>query len=78
VCSDTSSLPEIAGEAALLIDPCVPEELADGMSRILTDQALQRQLIERGRRRAKQFSWWRFTTDIARILHRVRDMRKRV
>ena len=46
VCSNTTSLPEIAGDAALLVDPRSPEELAHAISRVLTDAAI-RQAVDR-------------------------------
>jgi glycosyltransferase involved in cell wall biosynthesis len=75
VCSHATSLPEIAGDAALLIDPHSPEQLAAAIHRILTDLPLRRTLIERGQRRVKTFSWLTFTLEVVRILHRVRELR---
>ena len=63
VCSNTTSLPEIAGDAALLVDPRSPEDLAHAMSRVLTDTATRQALIERGRRQVTGFSWQEFTLD---------------
>jgi glycosyltransferase involved in cell wall biosynthesis len=57
VCSNTSSLPEVAGDAALLVAPDDAPGLADAMRRILTDDSLRGDLIQRGLRRAAQFSW---------------------
>ena len=57
VCSNTTSLPEIAGDAALLVDPRSSEDLAHAMSRVLTDTATRQALIEHGRRRVSGFSW---------------------
>lgn len=75
VCSNTTSLPEIAGDAAVLIDPHDPEHLAEATHRVLTDEALRGALIERGQQQAQKFSWRRFTLDIVRILHHVRELR---
>ncbi len=75
VCSNATSLPEVAGDAALLIDPRSPEALADAINRVLTDAALRCTLIERGRQQVKRFSWLNFTMTIVRILHQVREMR---
>jgi glycosyltransferase involved in cell wall biosynthesis len=66
IASNTTSLPEIAGDAAMLIDPRSPEELAHALSRVLTDEGLRHALIERGRRRAHAFSWAEFTLGILR------------
>ncbi len=76
VCSDTTSLPEIAGDAALLVDPRSPEALAHAINQVLTDDALRRALIERGRRHVTRFSWTRFALEIVRALHEVRQLRR--
>lgn len=55
--SNTSSLPEVAGEAALLVDPYDEEAMAAGIERLLEDNDLRRQLIAAGRVRAKKFTW---------------------
>jgi glycosyltransferase involved in cell wall biosynthesis len=57
VTSNVSSLPEIAGGAALLIDPYDPEEIASGITRAVTDDTLRQDLIARGKARARTFSW---------------------
>lgn len=57
VTSNVSSLPEVAGDAAVLVDPYEPEAIADGMERVLTDQDLRRKLRERGLKRSREFSW---------------------
>jgi glycosyltransferase involved in cell wall biosynthesis len=57
VTSNVSSLPEVAGDAAVLVDPMDPEAIADGIHRVLTDDALRARLRERGLARARQFSW---------------------
>jgi glycosyltransferase involved in cell wall biosynthesis len=72
VCSNLASLPEIAGDAALLVDPGSPEALAHAVSRVLTDGELRRALIERGRRRVEHFSWARFVSEVVRILREAR------
>jgi glycosyltransferase involved in cell wall biosynthesis len=57
VTSNVSSLPEVAGEAALLTDPYDPGAIADGIHRVLTDERVRRDLRRRGLERARQFSW---------------------
>jgi glycosyltransferase involved in cell wall biosynthesis len=57
VTSNLSSLPEVAGDAALLVDPYDPASIADGIERVLSDDSLRRQLRARGIARAHQFSW---------------------
>ena len=74
VCSNATSLPEVAGDAALLIDPRSPEELAHALGRVLTDDGLRRDLVERGRRRARAFSWNRFVLAVVSALHHARRL----
>jgi glycosyltransferase involved in cell wall biosynthesis len=58
-CSDASSLPEVAGDAALLFDPFDTWEMAHQIKRLLSDGDLAEQLVESGFRRCEQFSWRR-------------------
>jgi len=57
VTSNLSSLPEVTGDAAVLIDPYDPAAIADGIHRVLTDETLRRDLRRKGLARAQQFSW---------------------
>lgn len=55
--SDTPALKEVAGDAALFADPNLPRDIADKIYTALVDEPLRKSLIERGRARAKLFSW---------------------
>ena len=55
--ANVSSLPEVAGDAALLFDPLDPAEMADAMHRLLTDDVLRARLRARGLERCKGFTW---------------------
>lgn len=59
VASDRSSLPEIVGDAGLLVDPANAADIAHAIRRVLTEPGLRQQLAERGRERARTFSWER-------------------
>jgi glycosyltransferase involved in cell wall biosynthesis len=59
VASNLSAIPEVAGEAALLVDPRDVEQLCDAMERVLRDKRLQGALRRRGLERAQGFSWER-------------------
>lgn len=59
VTSTVSSLPEVAGNAALLVDPTSVEEIADAISRVLRDADLRERLVAAGRQRLQVFSWTR-------------------
>jgi glycosyltransferase involved in cell wall biosynthesis len=56
-CADATSLPEVAGDAALLFDPLDTAAIAAAMGRLLADPALADQLVRRGRERAAGFGW---------------------
>jgi glycosyltransferase involved in cell wall biosynthesis len=64
ITSNVSSLPEVVGDAALMIDPYEPAAIADAMQRVLDDPALAADLSRRGLARAREFSWER---SIARV-----------
>lgn len=57
VCSNTSSLPEVAGDAALLVDPRDVRALGEAMERVLLDEHLRAKLGAKGLERAKRFTW---------------------
>jgi glycosyltransferase involved in cell wall biosynthesis len=59
VTSNVSSLPEVAGDAAILIDPYDVDSIVDGVRRVLTNPALANELRIRGIERAREFSWER-------------------
>ncbi|MDY7014149.1 MAG: glycosyltransferase family 1 protein [Cyanobacteriota bacterium] len=59
ITSNTSSLPEVAGDAAILIDPWKPMQLAEAIFRVIGDSNLRQSLISKGKERAKLFSWER-------------------
>jgi len=57
ITSNVSSLPEVVGDAAVLIDPLNTTELAQAMIKVLTDDELKRGMSIKGINRAKLFSW---------------------
>jgi glycosyltransferase involved in cell wall biosynthesis len=57
IAARSSSLPEIAGDAALYFDPGDPRELEQQIERVLSEPDLRRDLIARGQQRAAMFRW---------------------
>lgn len=57
ICSGTSSLPEVTGDAALLIDPARADQIAAAMTRLHREPALGHELAGRGLAQARRFSW---------------------
>jgi glycosyltransferase involved in cell wall biosynthesis len=69
--SSTSSLSEVAGDSALLVDPTSTEAIAAGLSRLVTDAALREQLRTAGFANVRRFSWTRCAEETLRVLERV-------
>ena len=57
ITSNVSALPEVVGDAALLVDPRSREEVRSALSRLLTSSSLRGHAAERGRVRAREFTW---------------------
>ena len=68
VCANSSSLPEVAGDGALLVSPHDTAAWAEAMARILTDEGLRVQLSERGLRNTLRFSWRQCATEVLQVL----------
>jgi glycosyltransferase involved in cell wall biosynthesis len=69
VTSSVSSLPEVAGGAALLVDPHDTDAIAGALARVLGDAALAADLRARGRKRAAVFSWERTARETRELLY---------
>ncbi len=67
ITSNVSSLPEVVGDAAILIDPMDAGAIADAMARLLDDDALRRDLIRRGHERVRAFSWARSVARVRQV-----------
>ena len=66
VCGQTSSIPEVAGDAALACDMASAETLSAALERIVFSESLRADLIARGIRRAMEFSWDRTASQTLR------------
>lgn len=71
IASSISSLPEVAGDAALMVDPHDAIALADAMHRVLTDRDLREHLREQGLKRAMLFPWRRTAERISELLDEI-------
>jgi len=69
--SNNSCLPEIAGDAALLIDPHSEAEIAGGVTRLLQSESLRLELAARGRVRAQEYNWKTCAVQSLAFFHRV-------
>jgi len=73
VAANTSSLPEVVGEAGLIVDPLDVEGLAEAMRRALDDEALRQEMREQGLERAKGFSWTKTAQETVQVYRRAME-----
>ncbi|MEY8785915.1 glycosyltransferase family 4 protein [Citrobacter freundii] len=66
--STTSSLPEVAGDAAILVDPVSVCAISDGITKLVNDTELREHLVHEGLLRAKKFSWKNVVNEIEMVL----------
>ncbi|TGA99834.1 glycosyltransferase family 1 protein [Sporolactobacillus shoreae] len=65
ITSNVSSLPEVSGDAALLVDPLDIDQIAEAVTRVLTDFELRQDMIDKGLANARKYTW----ENAAKILH---------
>jgi len=71
ITSNCSSMPEVASDAALLVAPDEPEDIAEAMVRIATDEQLRGRLIAAGSERVRQFSWPRAAAETVAVYRKL-------
>jgi glycosyltransferase involved in cell wall biosynthesis len=71
VTSNISSLPEVVGDAALLVDPYDIESIVGGMRRVLTDSTLAAEMRRKGLVRAREFSWERSVAKTRKVYQEI-------
>ena len=71
VTSNVSSMPEVAGDAAILVDPNSPEMIAESIRQVLMDSELNQKLRETGLMRAKEFTWEKSADEIMAVFDEV-------
>ena len=71
VTSDRYGTAEIAGDAAILVDPENVDSIADGMEQVVTNQQLRQRLVAAGHRRAGDFSWEKCARETLKVLDRL-------
>jgi glycosyltransferase involved in cell wall biosynthesis len=77
VCSHVSSLPEVVGDAALIVNPENVFDIARGMREVLLNDALRSDLIQRGLQQVRQFSWERAATQVLHTYEEITSYKKR-
>jgi glycosyltransferase involved in cell wall biosynthesis len=76
LCSNTTSLPEVVGNAALLVDPTDIEAIAFGMQRIVHDESIRAELIRGGLARCSVFNWDASASTLSALLKEAAESRK--
>lgn len=77
VTSMTSSIPEVVGDAAIMVSPYDVGQLADTMAHVLSDPALRRSLIARGYQQVRRFNWYRVARNTLAVLYEVLNGREK-
>ncbi|MBK9290627.1 MAG: glycosyltransferase family 4 protein [Bacteroidetes bacterium] len=67
ITSNTSSMPEVSGGAALLVDPFRPEEITNAMVRLMHDNKLREELIAKGFEQSARFSWYNMALEVHKL-----------
>lgn len=73
ITSNLSAMPEVAGNAALLVDPYSVDQIAQAMDRVTSDNQLRRSLISKGRQQFKKFSWEKCAHETLTVIEGVKD-----
>jgi glycosyltransferase involved in cell wall biosynthesis len=73
IASRETALPEVVGDAAVMIDPRDPNDIADAIAGVLTDERRSRDLGCRGRQRAERFTWERTAAAVRTVLREAAD-----
>jgi glycosyltransferase involved in cell wall biosynthesis len=71
VAADAGSLPEVCGDAALLVNPRNPAAMADALETVVTDDAVRAELVSRGHEQTERFSLTRSATEMAALYRRL-------
>jgi glycosyltransferase involved in cell wall biosynthesis len=75
VTSNTSSLPEVVGDAAITVNPYDTDSLAEAMRRVLTDNKLRDDMIRKGLEQSKKFSWEKTAEQTLEVYNQVEETR---
>jgi|AntAceMinimDraft_17_1070374.scaffolds.fasta_scaffold15740_2 glycosyltransferase involved in cell wall biosynthesis len=71
ITSNTSSMPEVSGDAAYIVDPYKPEEITNGIIELLDNKKLRKELISKGYKQSQKFSWKNMAIDVLKLYEEV-------
>jgi|GEM_PF-4589326 len=64
-------MPEVSGDAAYIVDPFKPEQITEGITKLLSDKALREELVKKGLKQAAKFSWKHMAEDVLSLYKEV-------
>jgi glycosyltransferase involved in cell wall biosynthesis len=71
VSSNTSSLPEVVGDAGIMVDPLGVDGMAEAIARVLSDAHLRQQMVAKGLAQASKFTWHRAAQETWRVYQKL-------
>jgi len=71
ITSNTSSMPEVSGGAAFIIDPYKPQEIANAIDELLHNENMRKELIDKGLKQAAKFSWRNMAKEVLKLYQEV-------
>jgi glycosyltransferase involved in cell wall biosynthesis len=74
VCSGTSSLPEVAGDAAMLVNPENVFDIARGIREVLLDEELRADLVQKGHTQARTYQWERTAREVLGVYREAKEL----
>lgn len=74
ITSNTSSLPEVVGDAGIMVDPHNVNKLADSICRVLSNKKLKECMVEKGLEKAREFSWERCASETLNVYEEVYNL----
>lgn len=76
ITSNVSSLPEAGGDAALYVDPEDTDDIAEKILKLIKDEKLRKELVEKGKEQVKKFSWEKTAKETLKVLEEVANSNK--
>jgi len=70
IASTVTSIPEVAGDAALYFNPCKPDEMVEAMRQIMSDEGLYRRLVEKGKKQLERYRYEEMVEQYLKVIHR--------
>ncbi|MBO6605714.1 glycosyltransferase family 1 protein [Psychroserpens sp.] len=77
ITSNTSSMPEVAGEAACIVDPYCKDDILLGITNILTNDQLRLELVKKGLTRSNAFSWMNSATSVLELYQQLYEVKNK-